>query len=149
MSKDGHTWQRVDSLPALRGFFPTDNEPEIKGSNNDGVPEASLDSHLNKQKVSLPTSAEKSEKRALLSRPRGWISAIALVSLVLITSGSFFFTLSKDMESLALNDNRLLIENSSLKEILSSSDQKMIELEGRITKLSDELENVRTLYEDF
>jgi L,D-transpeptidase YbiS len=149
LSRDGQTWQRVDAHPALKDFYPRVEGPQIKDPDNDAVSETSLDSHLYKQNVLPSTSAEKNEGRALLSRPRGWLSAIGLASFVLITSGSFFFPLSKDVESLALNNNRLLTENIDLKKMLSASDQKMMQLEGRIAKLDEELENVKTLNEDF
>lgn len=149
LSRDGLTWQRVDSHPALKGFFPLDENPQLKETHNDDASETSLNFHMDDQKLLSSTTAEKSEGRALLSRSRGWLSAIALTSFVLITSGSFFFPLSKDVESLTLNNNRLLTENIDLKEMLSASDQKMIQLEGRVTELGKELANVRTLNEDF
>ena len=148
LSRDGETWQRVDAHPALKGFFPQTEDPQLKETHSDAS-KASLDFHRDEQKPLSSTSAEKSEGRALLSKRRGWLSALGLASFILITSGSFFFPLSKDVESLALNNNRLLTENMDLKEMLSVSDQKMIQLEGRIAKLDDELENVRTLNEDF
>lgn len=149
LSRDGQSWQRVDSHPALKDFFPLEEEAKFKGLDNDSALEASLDSQLYKENVLPPTSSEKNEGRSLLSRPGRWLAAIGLASFVLITSGSFFFPLSKDMESLALNNNRLLNQNIDLKEMLSASDQKMMQLEGRITKLGNELENVRILNEDF
>lgn len=149
LSRDGQTWQRVDTHPALRDFFPRTEETQLNEAHNNCASETDLDSHIDEQRVPYSTSAEKSEGRALLSKSRGWLSALGLASFILITSGSFFFPLSKDVELLALNNDRLLTENINLKDMLSASDQKMIELEGRVAKLDDELENVRALNEDF
>ncbi|MDT8316618.1 MAG: L,D-transpeptidase family protein [bacterium] len=149
LSRDGKTWLRVDAHPALRDSFPVAEDLKLKEPHNNNVSEASLDSHMDDQKALSPTSADKNEGRVLLSRPRGWLPVLGFASFILITSGSFFFPLSKDVESLALNNKRLLTENIDLKEMLSASDQKMTQLEERIAKLDDELENVKALNEDF
>lgn len=143
ISRDGDTWQRVDSHPNLKPLFSgaCDAMPAPEqGDKNPGAVSEPAEKPVKK------TSRDYADFRTASRRNgKGLASSVGFASFTLFAAGAFFLPVSNTF----FENRRLTEENRGLENKLSVAESRIAGLEKKLSRLDSEFAEVKSSGEEF
>ena len=147
ISKDGKSWIKVSSHPALKDVLTNSNESPPPGRDRATVSIENSDRKVEADRN--PQLPPQTENTAIGHKKMKWPASFGLASFAIVAAFVFFIPLSNNVEKLGSDSRNLKNENVRLRGVLTQADKKIGELEEKLLFISSEFDRVKSSSEEF